>query len=129
MSNEIESRLERSLRSQVRAPTLPRSFDAAVWSRIEAEQASAAIALPTPSRGERWLAASNAIGIAVAILIACWLGLRNLAGFDVGFTIPDLATLDVVQIVKLVSWPITGLALGVGLMFTSLGQRLRSLIG
>jgi hypothetical protein len=126
MSNEIESRLDRSLRHQIRAPKLPRSFDAAVWSRIEAEQV---LEPPAPSRGERWLAASNAIGIGAAVLIACGFGVRHLSGFDVGFAMPDLATLDVAQIVKLVSWPITGLALGVGLMLTSFGQRLRSMFG
>lgn len=126
MSNEIESRLERSLRNQVRAPKLRRSFDAAVWSRVEAEQV---LAPPAPSRGERLLAASNAIGIAAAIVVACWFGLRNLSGFDVGFTFPDLETLNLEQLLNLSRWPITGLALGVGLMFTSLGQRLRSLVG
>ena len=36
-SRDVEARLERSLRNQVRVPKLDGRFDAAVWARIEAE--------------------------------------------------------------------------------------------
>ena len=51
---QIEARLERSLRNQVRAPKLDGRFDAAVWARIESEKSAAAsVGLPVKSSASR----------------------------------------------------------------------------
>ena len=64
-TGEIESRLERSLRKQVRAPKLDGRFDAGVWSRIEASAAPAATSRRTLM--PRWLIASHVLGVLVAL--------------------------------------------------------------
>ncbi len=126
--DEIEARLERSLRNQVRAPKLDGSFDAAVWARIE--KSAAPKAVPMQRRMPRWLVASNAIGVLVAIALVVFVGGEALSGIESGFQMPVALTQVepglVERAIKSLSWPIAGIALLVGLNFTGIGRRLRA---
>jgi hypothetical protein len=123
---EVEARLERSLRNQVRAPKLGRGFDAAVWARIEnaGQQARAPLARK-PSTASRWMLASNVIGIAVALALIVFIGAQEFSGGGIDVSLPQVAPGLVDRIVAMMIWPVTLIALGFGLMFTSLGRRLR----
>lgn len=127
-SDEIEVRLERSLRNQVRAPQLDGRFDAAVWARIE--KAAAPRAAPAPRKLPRWLVASNVIGVLVAIALVAFVGGEALSGTDIGVDIgvelPQVAPGLVERVIMAVAWPITGVALLFGLKYTGIGRRLRA---
>lgn len=130
---EIESRLERSLASQVRVPKLDRRFDAAVWARIEAEErAHARVADPVaspPNSAQRWLLASNVAGFIVAAILVLYFGARMLGGVEADLAavpVPSLSPAQTDATIKLVGWGLTGGAIMFGLMFTPLGRRLRS---
>lgn len=125
---EIESRLDRSLGNQLNVPTLDRRFDAAVWQRIEAQEQAAGdrMVRPATAGAERWLFASNAIGILVAVLLAGYFGVRMLSGIDISVELPRVSVEETTAIMRLAGWAITGAALLFGLMFTPLGRRLRS---
>ena len=113
-NREIEARLERSLRNQIRAPKLDGGFDAAVWARIESAKASAAApAMPAKSAASRWLFAVNVAGVLVAVALVAMFGPQVSQGF-------------VERAVAAMIWPVTILALGFGMTFTSLGRRLRA---
>ena len=122
-TGEIESRLERSLRHQVRAPKLDGRFDAAVWARIEK---SAAPATSAPRKAPRWLLASNVVGLVVAIVLIAIMGGEALSSVDVSVEIPQVAPGLVERVITMLAWPVTAAALLYGLMFTALGRRLRS---
>ena len=125
-SAEIEARLERSLRSQVRVPKLDRRFDAAVWARIEQEKAKAVAPLPAAkSAASRWLLASNLAGALVATVLVCFFWAQMLLSGDVSVPIPQVPQGLVERMVGAMIWPVTIIAIGSGLMFTSLGRRLR----
>jgi hypothetical protein len=131
---EIESRLDRSLASQVRVPKLDRRFDAAVWARIEAEErAHARVADPVaspPNSAQRWLLASNVAGFIVAAILVLYFGARMLGGVEADLAaavaVPSLSPEQTDATVKLVGWGLTFGAIMFGLMFTPLGRRLRS---
>jgi hypothetical protein len=130
--HEIESRLDRSLASQVRVPKLDRRFDAAVWSRIEAETRAQQPVVPVPaatSGAQRWLLASNIAGFVVAAILVVNFGMRMLGSVHIdtsALPMPTLSPEQTDQGIKIIGWVITGAALAFGLMFTSLGRRLRS---
>lgn len=133
---EIEARLDRSLRNQVKVPRLDGRFDAAVWARIEAEEAKApSVAASVPSRAlraSRWLAISNTVGIAVTLGVALYFGLGAFGGMEpkplnveLHVAVPVISA-DTVQRVVAVLGQLLGVAAVVfGLSFTSIGRRLR----
>jgi hypothetical protein len=123
--NDIESRLERSLRNQVKAPRLGKRFDAGVWARIEAESAQA----PLPARrASNWLFVLNGIGAGVALLLVVVFGAQTLFGIEGSVSLPsvdiDAATIN--AIVKASgNWFSLG-ALALGISLTPLGRRMRA---
>ena len=124
---EIEARLERSLRSQVRAPKLDGRFDATVWARIESASATAAVPVARPRSGaSRWLFLSNVIGIVIAIVLVGFFGVQSLTGVEVNMALPNVSPGLVERVVTAIIWPVTLIALAFGMMFTSFGRRLRS---
>jgi hypothetical protein len=127
-TEEIESRLERSLRNQVRAPKLDGRFDAAVWARIEEEAAPKAA--PAPRKLPGWLLASNAVGVLVTIALVVFVGAESLSGVhigaELGVELPPVAPGLVERVVQSLVWPITGVALLFGLKFTGIWRRLRA---
>ena len=120
---EIESQLERSLRSQVRAPKLDGRFDAAVWGRIEN---SAVPAGSAPRKMPRWLLVSNIFGVVVAIALIAIVGGEAMSSVEVSVELPQVAPGFVARVVDLLAWPVTAAALLYGVMFTGIGRRLRS---
>lgn len=123
----VEARLHRSLMSQVRVPQLDRRFDAGVWARIEAQeqaQASAAQPVSRKSNSERWLLASNIVGIAVAAVLVVFFGLRMFSSVEL--SVPEVSTAQGKQIADLVTWVVTAVSLAVGVMFTPVGRWLRA---
>ena len=126
-NREIEARLERSLRNQIRAPQLDGRFEAAVWSQIEKVDAAAAVpVLPPKSAAARWLFAVNVVGVLVAIVLVGVFGLQAFAGFEMNVALPQVSHGFVERAVTAMVWPVTILALGFGMMFTSVGRRLRA---
>ncbi len=127
-SDEIEARLERSLGNQVRAPKLDGRFDAAVWARIE--KSAAPKVVPVPRRMPRWLVASNAIGVLVAIALVVFVGGEALTGVETGLAmpveLPQIAPGLVERAILSLGWPIAGIALLFGLKFTGIWRRLRA---
>ncbi len=127
-NEQIESRLERSLRNQVRAPKLDGRFDAAVWARIEKEAAPKAA--PAPRKLPGWLVASNAVAALVTIALIVFVGAESLSGVDVGselgVKLPQVAPGLVERVIQSLAWPITGVALLFGLKFTGIWRRLRA---
>jgi len=126
MNSEIETRLERSLRNQVRAPKLDGRFDAAVWARIEGARASATAMPPAKSAASSWLFASNLIGAIVTVALVGMFGLQAFTGAEVNVALPEVAPGLVERLVHVMIWPVTGLALAAGFLMTSTGRRLRT---
>lgn len=127
MSHEIEARLERSLRKQVRAPRLDGRFDAAVWSRIEAESSGNSVpAAQARPAAARWLFAINVFGVVSTLALVAYFALPMLPAVDVTVAVPEVSTGFVERAVEAIKWPVTILALAFGLMFTNFGKRLRS---
>ena len=128
-AREVEARLHRSLMNQVRVPQLDRRFDANVWARIEAaEQAQTVPAPPVSHRSnsERWLLASNVVGIAVAAVLVLYFGLRMFSGVDLDYTVTDFsASLDH-QAATVITWTVTFASVVCAAMFSPLGRWLRS---
>jgi len=129
---EIEATLERSLRAQLKVPRLDGRFDATVWSRIEAEQQRAvkpvrtAVVAPASAR---WLFVINAIGASVALVLIVYFGVQTLGGVAVSVptvSLPQVSASTVDQVARFAGWIITAASLAFGLMFTSLGRRLRA---
>ena len=126
-----EATLERSLRAQIKAPRLDGRFDAAVWSRIEAaEQPAAASRVVAPApRSAHWLFIINAIGASVALALIVYFGAQSLGGVEVNLptvATPEISTRTMAEVSDLAVKFVTGASLVFGLMFTSLGRRLRS---
>jgi hypothetical protein len=126
-----EAALERALRAQVKAPRLDGRFDAAVWSRIEAseQRVPAAQALAPAVRSARWLFIINAVGASVALVLIVYFGAKALGGVDVNVptvATPEISARTMEEISGLAVKIVTGASLLFGLMFTSLGRRLRS---
>ena len=126
---EIEAILERSLRRQVNAPRLGKSFDTSVWARIEAEEskttAHTAVRSPSASRAGRWIFIVNSLGIACVAVFLCVFLFRWLAGVQVESSIPDLSLQISDQNASAWSTGIAGAALLFGFLYTPWGRRLR----
>jgi hypothetical protein len=133
---DIEARLDRSLANQIEVPRLDRRFDAAVWARIEAEEARATnpVADLAPSRAERasrWLAISNVVGITVTLGVALYFVLRTFGGIelpvtDVDVTMPVIPEDMTARIIGVLGQVLGVVALLFGLSFTSIGRRVRA---
>jgi hypothetical protein len=128
---EIEATLERSLRSQVKAPRLDGRFDAAVWSRIEAiEQRAPAMNIAAPiSASARWLSIINVFGTATALALMVYFGAQALGGVELNVpkvAAPEISATTMKEISRVAVQFVTGASLLFGLMSTSLGRRLRS---
>ena len=123
----IEARLERSLRTQVKAPRLEKRFDSAVWAKIEA-QAVRAPAAPRAAASTNWLFVINGIGIGVAFVLFCVFGLQAFSGLETNVTLPEVsvAPATIAQITKIGVQAITIGSMVFALMFTSWGRRLRA---
>jgi len=127
--SEIEATLERSLRKQVNAPRLDRSFNAAVFARIAAEEQRATnpvterVQLPSSAR---WLFVSNLIGVAVAMVLVVNFGMQYFSEVSVAVPAPQVSAATSAEIAKLAGWAVTGVSLVFGLMFTPLGRKLRA---
>ncbi len=134
----IEARLDRSLRSQVRAPRLDRSFDNAVWARIAKEEAKAAqpavAAVPSRAvRASRWLTLINVLGITVTLGVAFYFALGSFGGIepqplnvDLNVPMPTITDETANRIVVMLGYVLGAVALLFGLSFTTLGRRLRN---
>lgn len=136
-NQDIEANLERSLGKQIAAPQLGRDFNEAVWARIAKEDALAGAGQTTLSpralTASRWLAASNAIGVTVALAIAGYFAARELGSagvsIDMGVSLP---TLPEISATTMLGWMTQlGYVLGAGaLVFglgrTSIGRRIRA---
>lgn len=126
------ARLEQSLRSQVRAPRLDGRFDAAVWSRIAAEEKKVAAPVKRAAM-PKWLLACNVIGVGVTILLIVVYLVQSMnlvqSGASALPSLPSLPTLampDTASLLEYASPIITTLALGFGLVFTRFGKRMIS---
>jgi hypothetical protein len=126
---EIEARLERSLRGQVRTPRLDGRFDAAVWSRIAAEEKKHAT-VPASRRLPGWLVVGNIIGILVTVAVVIVYGVSALNGLDLQLelstAITGVSPGQQQVLIQVIAWSIAGAALTYGLMFTRIGRRLRA---
>jgi hypothetical protein len=127
-SSQVEARLERSLRNQVRVPKLDGRFDAAVWARIEAEKVKA-VAPVARSAASRWMFATNVIGALITVALVIYFGAQVFAADGVSVPVPAVSTGLVERMITLLVWPMTILALATGIMFTPLGRRLRAEFG
>ncbi|HEU4590199.1 MAG TPA: hypothetical protein VFS13_04760 [Steroidobacteraceae bacterium] len=126
--HDVEARLERSLRSQVRVPKLDGRFDAAVWARIEAEKVRAVTPVAR-SAASRWMFAINVAGVLITVVLVIFFCVRAFTSEGVSVPVPEVSTGLVEHLVTLLMWPITILALATGIMFTPLGRRLRAEFG
>jgi hypothetical protein len=127
-SRDVEARLERSLRNQVRVPKLDGRFDAGVWARIEAEKVKA-VAPVVRSTASRWMFATNVVGALITVALVIYFGVQTFAGDGVSVPVPVVSTGLVERLSTLLTWPMTILALATGIMFTPLGRRLRAEFG
>jgi|SRR5688500_4320233 hypothetical protein len=125
---DIETNLDRSLANQVKAPRLDRSFDAAVWARIEAAgQRATNPVLKRKSRSSaNWLFISNFVGLGVAVLLVMIFGLQSFASVSLSVPMPEISAAASAQVFKIASQAIGAVALVFGLLFTPLGRRLRA---
>lgn len=134
----IEARLERSLRNQVRAPRVDRSFDVAVWARIAQQEANAGAhavkaAPPRALRASRWLSVINSVGITLTLGVALYFALGSLGGIepqplnvDLGVSMPVVSEETAQRVVAVLGQVLGAVALLFGLSFTSFGRRLRA---
>ena len=137
---DIEARLDRSLRNQVGVPRLGKQFNAAVWARIAAEEAKAARPVaaqvsPRAVRASRWFAITNTIGVAVTLGIVAYFLMRTYGGIDASalnlgvempsVSMPFLSDAMVSQITGVLGQVLGLAALLFGLSLTSVGRRIR----
>ncbi len=126
-SGQIEAALDRSLRKQVTAPELGAKFNAAVWARIAAEQARA----PARSRASasRWLVISNVAGIVISLALIVYFIARSFSvvEVDLDLPVPQVSEATITAIVQGAYWLIATGAMGFGMMYTSIGRRIRSM--
>jgi hypothetical protein len=127
---EIEANLERSLRKQVTAPKLDGRFDAAVWSRIEAEEKRASVPVRRAAKPPRWLFISNVFGFAVIAALLVVFALRGMSGveLDIGVELPRVSAQTEAVATQIFGWAMTIVVLAYGVMRTSLGRRLRRVL-
>ena len=126
---EIETRLDRSLANQVKAPQLGRGFDASVWARIEAaeQQATNPVRERAASPASaRWLLAINIVGVAVTAILVVIFGMQSFNEVSVSLPTPEVSAATSSQILKFAAQGITAVSVIFGLMFTPIGRRLRA---
>ena len=126
---DIETRVDRSLANQVKAPQLGRAFDAAVWARIEAAEQPATNPVrerAAPPSSARWLLAINIVGIAVTALLVVIFGMQSFNEVSVSLPSPAVSAAMSAQILKVSALAITLASVIFGIMFTPLGRRLRA---
>lgn len=127
---QIESRLERSLRKQVSAPRLDGRFDAAVWSRIAAEEQKARAPVAARGRTPRWLLACNFVGVAVTMVLVVVYVARAVSGVDIGMqmdvSLPSFSAEQQALLIKKMGMALSTVAVLFGFMFTRFGRRLIS---
>jgi hypothetical protein len=133
---DIETRLDRSLRTQVAGPRLDGRFDAAVWARIAAEdqhasQPKASARASSASGPARWMFIANMIGVSVSALLVIFFGMKAFTGvnvsMDVAVAVPQISPATMKEIAALSAQAITVAAVFFGLMFTPVGRRVRSI--
>ena len=121
---------ESQTRNRSRPRTLDRRFDAAVWARIDAENARAtnpvAQSAVATTGLSRWVFMSNVVGIGVAAVLVIVFGLRSLSGVEMNIPMPQLSAATTESLSAFGVPAITAGALLFGLMFTPLGRRLRA---
>jgi len=126
---DIETRVDRSLRNQLKAPRLDGRFDAAVWARIEAAEQRATNPVleraKAPSSA-RWLFIINVIGVAVAALLFVIFGLQSFTEVSVNLPTPEVSAATGEKIFRIAAQTITLASLVFGLLFTPIGRRLRA---
>jgi hypothetical protein len=135
-NKQVESRLDRSLRNQIRMPELGKGFDAAVWARIESAESRATNPGAQPHRVlhvSRWLAVSNLIGVAATLAVVLHFALVSFGGIavpkvDIGMNIPIpvMPEETVARTLAAFGQVLGVVALLFGLSFTSAGRRLRA---
>ena len=128
---DIEARLERSLRKQVRVPKLDGRFDAAVWSRIAAEDKKAmAPAREVRAGTPRWLVACNVLGVAVTVVLVAYYAARSMGGLDLGaqlgVELPSISVAQQKSLLQLAGPIVSAAAVLFGLMFIRHGRKLIS---
>jgi len=131
---DIETRLDRSLQNQVAAPRLDGRFDAAVWKRIAADEQRARQPIvdarsAAVSVSARWMFITNVIGIAVAVLLVVFFGMKAFSGVSVSVDVPvpQVSPTTIKEIVAVSVQSVTLAAVIFGLMFTPIGRRVRSI--
>jgi hypothetical protein len=122
---EVESRLDRSLRNQLKVPRLDGRFDAAVWARIAAQEQRATNPVQNRSSA-RWLFVINIIGVAIAAALVVIFGLQSFTEVSVNLPMPEVSANVGVQILRFSTPVVTTVALVFGLLFTPIGRRLRA---
>ena len=127
---DIETRLDRSLANQIKAPHLGRQFDASVWARIEAEAQATTnpVSEPRKSTPALWLRISNAIGVSVAALLVVVFGIQSLVGASLEVPTIEVSPAMSEQILGYAGPVITIVSLGFGLMFTRFGRWVRDVL-
>jgi hypothetical protein len=136
-NKDIEARLDRSLQNQVRLPQVGKGFDAAVWARIEAEEARATnpgVAVSARAqRASRWLAIINSVGVAATLAVALYFALGSFGGIEpptvnlaVNVSLPAISDETLTRTLAICGQALGAVALLFGLSFTSLGRRLRA---
>jgi hypothetical protein len=127
-NSQIEATLERSLRTQVKAPRLDSKFDAQVWARIEAEARPVATRVPVSHavvKAGRWLNVINIASLASVAIFVSFFGARMLAAADISLTVPEFAPTVNVEIVTQLSLALAGAAVLSGFWNTPWIRRLR----
>jgi hypothetical protein len=140
--NQIEARLDRSLRKQITVPRLDGRFDAAVWARIEAADATSRAPViddPGRARAARLIFLCNLIGAGVAVALTAWFVVQWLAGApDVSLSVPvnlpvvsvpTLSEEETNRYVAIAGSVFSAAVIVFGLSFTSFGHRIRASFG
>ena len=122
---DVESRLDRSLRNQLKVPRLDGRFDAAVWARIAAQEQRATNPVQNRSSA-RWLFIINIVGVAIAAALVVIFGLQSFTEVSVNLPMPEVSANVGAQILRFATPVVTTVALVFGLLFTPIGRRLRA---
>jgi hypothetical protein len=122
---DVESRLDRSLRNQLKVPRLDGRFDAAVWARIAAQEQRATNPVQNRSSA-RWLFVINIVGVAIAAALVVIFGLQSFTEVSVNLPLPEVSANVGAQILRFATPVVTTAALVFGLLFTPIGRRLRA---
>ena len=121
---DVESRLDRSLRNQLKAQRLDGRFDAAVWARIAAQEQRTTN--PVQNRASaRWLFVINVLGLAIAAALVVIFGLQSFTEVSINLPLPEVSADTSAQVLNIATKAVTAVSLIFGLLFTPVGRRLR----